>query len=380
MGSRRSDAPPKKGGVRFREGTKPASNREHTPSTNADADDQTTRRAKRQRPDYNADEIDDIDDYVPDEDSNNLPGESKTLQAKRQRRLRQHADDDDEDDAHGSSANTRINQETSLASEGIAIEPFHMYDENNDGTGYFDGDTYVFRRGNSEAVGEEPDAWLDNLQNADHGDDEKVSLAKQSIVDEGSENTRKTDSLSKDELYAKLLPLVSDSESVTQALVRYGNLMKHNQGAPLEMAKQALNDITELASALLLQGDVSIYDKTRKDILRALPQETQKESESTTTPAGSRRKVHWEYQGNQDGQIHGPYTTQQMKGWIQQGYFVGATAVRVRTVEDAASSLSNDLLNDLLEDDDDNDAEKPAAEQVRGEWMMSDRVPFVEYE
>ena len=34
-------------------------------------------------------------------------------------------------------------------------------------------------------------------------------------------------------------------------------------------------------------------------------------------------QVMWEYRGNEDGAIHGPYTSKQMMEWTSCGYFVG---------------------------------------------------------
>jgi hypothetical protein len=67
-----------------------------------------------------------------------------------------------------------------------------------------------------------------------------------------------------------------------------------------------------------------------------------------------------------------------MKGWIQAGYFVGPTAVKVRTVCEKEKSLQEDLLADLMEGDDD-DEEDNGSNKERGEWMVSDQVDFNRY-
>ena len=99
----------------------------------------------------------------------------------------------------------------------------------------------------------------------------------------------------------------------------------------------------------------------------------------------------WEYRGNQDGQIHGPYTTEQMVGWIGAGFFVGEAAVDVRRARTAsaaatatATATADDLMADLMDSDDDDggcggggggDDEKE--EVMREEpWQRSDRVDF----
>ena len=93
----------------------------------------------------------------------------------------------------------------------------------------------------------------------------------------------------------------------------------------------------------------------------------------------------WEYRGNQDGQIHGPYTTEQMVGWIGAGFFVGEAAVdvrRARTASAAAAATADDLMADLMDSDDDNDGGGDdggdGKEEVMREepWQRSDRVDF----
>ena len=366
----------KKRGVRFTEET--IANERTTTTTTDSGDQHEPARHKRPRWDRpNADELDDIDEYVNEEeedDNDDIPSETATLRAKRERRLKQaHDDDEREDDTH-------IDQDTSLAAEGIAIEPFHMREESTDGTGYFDGDTYVFRKGGGA---EEPDAWLDSI--AERGEDEIVESAAASsrANDEDSDNDNeagnKMDNWTNQELYAQIIPLVSDSETVMQAIARYGKLIRNKkEQESTALAKKALNDLTEASSALLLNGQHDIYQKTRQQLSELLP--TKKEPNNKPV-------VQWEYQGSQDQQVHGPYTTQQMQGWIQQGYFVGPTAVMIRSIRQepvAGASIKDDLLNDLMDDEDEDDnetiAKKPAATiLIKGEWTKSDKVDFSQY-
>ena len=191
------------------------------------------------------------------------------------------------------------------------------------------------------------------------------------------------DDLSKEDLVSKIVPLVSENESVLQAVARFGNLLKRNKSKStannndgdnsVQTAQKALNDLTEAANALMLQGDVDIYQQTRTELLKLLadskPAATNKE----------KQRVSWEYRGNQDGQLHGPYTTQQMLAWIQAGYFIGEQAVQIRTIAKALSeqkSTADDLLSDLMEDDEQQEEET----QVKGEWMSSNDIDFSMYE
>ena len=382
--------------------------------TSSDMDDAgglSDKKAKRHRP--NEDELDDIDEWEQDDDdeqADSVPSERQQLEAKRRRREQRAGQD-------GEAQRTQINDTTSLAAEGVPIEPFSMEQEETDGTGYFDGDTYVFRRNKDE--GEEPDAWLDSLE--DNGE----SSGKNDVdgsVNSGSKESRifavvrksvekkptpsiDVDNLSKHELYGKILPLVSDTETVSQAVRRYGLLLrrKHRkesknngtkQPSPApgiegeqhdnrktkheELAKLCLDELTACANALLFKGDVNIYDSTRNDILKLLPQQEVAPQNPTKYPPAQ-----WEYMGNQDGKLHGPYSTEEMLRWTQAGYFVGAQQVKIRTIRKQEPSSQNDLLADLMDDDDDDDdddvSSRNEGNHVKGPWLSSNYVDFKSY-
>lgn len=307
-------------------------------------------------------EYEDVDDEWEATDEE----EEHTLAiAQRKRRYQ----DDDENDP------TDINATTSLAAEGIAIEPFHMKQEESDGTGFFDGDTYIFRRDDKE----EPDAWLESL------DDKEVSFSKNNVDlrnDKEEESRRQSnnnnnmDQIDPTHLYARMIPLISESETVLKAIARYGNSMKRTpKGECNKLAQDALNTLTSASNSLLLRGQVDIYEKTQKDLINMIPVENKQQNNETADLKGS-DAVQWEYEGRQDGKIHGPFSTLDMLGWIQAGYFVGESAVNVRMVRKKLKTMQDDLLNDLLEDDDEN---KQVEEYERGEWVLSDQVNFERY-
>jgi CD2 antigen cytoplasmic tail-binding protein 2 len=341
-----------------------------------------TKKPKRNRP--NEDEIDDVDEWKEEDDDKgyHLPSEKELLEAKRQRRQNRAGLDADE--------TTTIDEMTSLASDGIAIEPFHMKNEESDGMGYFDGDTYVFRKRNVEqGEDEEPDAWLDRLR-----EDEEVGKKSQyqppvarAKKEQSSQETM--DDLSKEELYMKMLPLLNGPETVSQALIRYGRLIKEGVGSeslasskPLMSPRVCLNDLTGAANALLLKGDVDIYQSRKVDIERLLAASNPSTVSKMQQPTEKQPPAQWEYKGNQDGALHGPYTTEQMLAWIKAGYFIGSQRVRIRTLRDKPVQLStqDDLLADLL----DNDIEDPhiSTEKdmlTKGEWQWSNEVDFYAY-
>lgn len=377
-------------------------------------------RPKKRKRIRNQDEMDDIDDWRPDDDEGDgikdpnlmVPSsEHELLEVKRKRRAQRdherfgsegegflNSDDDDEE------KNTKVDNRTSLAAEGIEIEPFHMNQERTDGTGYFDGDTYVFRKRSAD---EEPDAWLESLDtNNNDSDSDNKQWAMQRIDKQRSdalqEEQTNLDEWTEEDLYSKMLPHLAGppvNETVLQALQRYGALMKtpktkrvktsaatsNNQvlqnKAARQLANDSFDDITEAANALLLKGKIDIYQSRQSDIQAALSQlQREKTSHVETADSssidkvGQKNAIQWEYRGSQDHQIHGPFSSQDMLHWIQAGYFVGPSAVQIRSVHPQPKSSQEELLSDLLDDDPRADDEEVL---VRGEWQMSDKGDFL---
>jgi CD2 antigen cytoplasmic tail-binding protein 2 len=325
---------------------------------------------------FQHDEDDEIEEWVNDEDDGVLPSERDLVNAKRNRRLKRQGQDLDDDDDDDGDDDTNVNNETSLFAENsdnddIPVEPFNMKEESTDGSGYFDGDTYIFRKP-KEA---EPDAWLESLDEGDRT--ESRAFAKPKVNNEGPQKRDDMDDWTKEELYSRILPLVSDSETILQALVRYGNLIKRlPKGETGSLSQKALDELTMASNALLLQGDVDIYQKTREGIMEMVPDQA-----DAVPTQDARPVVQWEYKGNQDGAIHGPYSTQDMLGWTQAGYFIGSQAVQIRTVSlgpASQASTQEELLSDLM-DDDDNDDNRKASITLRGDWVSSNDVNFMAY-
>jgi CD2 antigen cytoplasmic tail-binding protein 2 len=361
-------------------------NKSNSSSNSNDEEEDPSWRKKQKKSRPNQDELDDVDDWQQEDDDDEVPEDSY-----KGKRRKNNADADADDDDMEES--TTINDKTSLASEGIKVEPFHMRQEQSDGTGFFDGDTYVFRKRNAD---EEPDAWLESLNEGnaaadDNEDDNDKGKGNSSVDSEDEEED--VPARSKEEWYAKLLHLVSDTETIMQAVIRYGALLKrqprtkqkknHHTSSNTQTQKQSqiivseafqlaqasLNDLTEAANALLGLGDVDIYQKTRNDLLKMVPPPPTPPPPKDET--SSNNTVSWEYKGSQDDKIHGPYTSQQMRAWTQAGYFLGSQAVQIRSIQ--LAKPKDDLLSDLLEDDDDDNGDGTV---VRGQWVSSDSVDF----
>jgi len=336
------------------------------------------------------------------------------------------------------------------------VEPFNLTSEREDGGGYFDGDTYVFRKNQNEG---EEDAWLDNLKSDDGEGGPKTASEKKYIPQDGyivksqkkneprfnSNNLDET--MTKEQIYEQYIPLLAThTETVMQALGRYGTIIKmekkqknnrDKRNAKNERASTpkkarntashtALDRLTELSNFCMMHfaDGGSIYERskeyfikcsgnnniecakrkqpsyfTNKDSSAGEQHQTPKRAKASTdigckvdAKIDSGKVLQWEYKGNQDNAIHGPYSTQQMVDWISAGYFLGDMAVDVRPMsninkivvnttgsEDSAQATKQDVVNDLLGDLDDDDEEEDNLKENAKEWMRSNVVNFSSY-
>ena len=446
--------------------------------------------------------------------------EQKEKQKQKQKQKQQ--DENENENGFGNKNENSISGNTDTGTskhqEACPIEPFNMTSEREDGEGYFDGDTYVFRRG--RGGNDEDDAWLDQFQENEDaykgnenkiqgGDDsgtgststststfmnlpklkvnklqskdENKQIQTQSALASKSEQDQLT---TKEQVYDRLLPLLaSDSETVLQALGRYGTIMKREKKQkaakrnrnrntntnsdsnstnkskePQENASAsssvsasaiALNRLTELSSLCMMKfDDGNIYERSRGSLQQLLDKSDREanvsrkrsyfesDSNASTCSAGvnvnknntnghgdkrprgdggadatntatatdanastgtphKNGNVQWEYRGNQDNVIHGPYTTQQMLEWTKAGYFIGAAAVGIRmvmgandvniSVSDAEGKGKQEVVDDLLGDLEDSDDEKENANNEDGAdtgevlWQKSDQVDFASF-
>lgn len=286
------------------------------------------------------------------------------------------------------------------------IDPFNMNAEREDGEGYFDGETYVFRKSRND---EEEDAWLDNLNDETTSYSDRVPNLTLRRSDANETNTQ-DDNLSKDEICQQINEMLgTDNETVIQALGRYGNIIKREKknkddvSSGSSSAKRALDRLTELSNVMMMKFEENmIYEKSKKDIIELMVstsatsskkrgsyfdigndqnvegndvKKRKVENESATKP------IMWAYKGNQDNQIHGPYTSRQMLDWINAGYFVGSMAVDVYKVDgdDSKGETKKKAVDDLLDDLEDSDDDSPFSEEKNIEWMRSDQIDFNSY-
>jgi len=164
------------------------------------------------------------------------------------------------------------------------IEPFNLTSEREDGMGYFDGDTYVFRKNQDDD--NEEDAWLDDVNTYE---DEKGSsfnsyLVKSRKKNKVADNAFDTSSLTKEQIYEEVIPfLATNQETILQALGRYGNIIKREnkvkkkrsktnnqksiEDCKISEARKSFDRLTELANFCMMHfsdgGD--IYEQTKEN-------------------------------------------------------------------------------------------------------------------
>jgi len=369
------------------------------------------------------------------------------------------------------------------------VEPFNMNAEEEGGMGYFDGDTYVFRK-NMKPVDGEEDAWLDGFKGDDDDENEEEtkggggrgggldSTAVWKPNRSSSNNTKQKDKFkfidenaAPEDIGRRLVTLLqSHDETVMKALTRHGSQLREMQSIDQKLKKSKLlrkrkakskettdnitsdvggdetksmvslqidqtrrlvEELTELADALLFEGEADAYELTKADWIHRyklevhFPSSTSKRpTDNTELPEAKKQRrgyfddtdnvsdangesrnqtepiqpnhdnqVMWEYRGNEDGAIHGPYTSKQMMEWTSCGYFVGDSAVDIRRVGTLSAQDSkekkleettpktdvDDLMADLEsdgEDSGDGGEKESASVNAESSWMRSDRVDF----
>ena len=374
-----------------------------------------------------------------------------------------------------STGQKRNHDKESAKQDACPIEPFNMTSEREDGSGYFDGETYVFRRGKGE---EEEDAWLDQLNDNDDAKDttartnvnpntDTIMLKlkqKEMATANNNNNASDKNQLTKEQIYDEIVSLLAtDSESIIQALGRYGSIIKRETKQYKQLRKhqnqiqqsqsqeqdqkqqpsasnKALNRLTELCNVCMMKfDDTAIYDHNRDFFMALLQKSDERETTKRKTANGSTHKrsyfdganaanakdakricsrengdasstamamamhnpskssnkcIEWEYRGNEDHAIHGPYRTEQMLEWIKAGYFIGPMAVDVRMINaviavvaaaDMASNVISkeevvdNLLGDLDSDDEEVEGGERGGDATATEWQRSDQIDFSTY-
>lgn len=314
-----------------------------------------------------------LDDLVEDKQSNR-PSTSK------------HTLDSDEEDSGDDEDQYNVLNENDIEGEedGIArvdgevkITPFNMKEEMEEG--HFDADGhYLWKKG-----AEIRDNWLDNIDwvkiksdpnYKDKKDGAVKGLADSDSDDEEDEKGKKYDCCA---TYQSILDMMEPKETIKHALQRIGKKTaklttaqrwKMKKAGTLDDSSEKVTRLTELANEILTQdGNMDIYDETfemiqkkinsaktcapkddldmyaddfdskEKDKLKEVKFEDgtkdpadEKPSTSTKVQENEKKDIlMWEYKEQQNAEeIHGPFTSEQMQKYADEGRFSSGAFVR----------------------------------------------------
>lgn len=91
-----------------------------------------------------------------------------------------------------------------------------------------------------------------------------------------------------------------------------------------EESKKQIEKVTEIADALMAQGYFHVYEDTYETIQEKLVNEGVLEVKSESIKDGDQ----WEYKWEAEGEAFGPFSTQDMRAWYEQGYFQNPILLR----------------------------------------------------
>lgn len=316
-----------------------------------------------------------LDDLVQDKQSNR-PSTSK------------HTLDSDEEDSGDDEAQYNVLDANEIEGEeeGIArvddemkFTPFNMKEEMEEG--HFDADGhYLWKKG-----AEIRDNWLDNIDwvkiKNDPNYKEKKEAELKGLADSDSEDEEdeKAKGFDSSKTYQSILDMMEPKETIKKALQRIGKKTaklttaqrwKMKKAGTLDDSSEKVTRLTELANEILTrEGNMDVYDETYEMIQKKVNSKStapadeldmyaddfdnkeksklkdddpkgsvsdDKPSTSSTSQEEEGKKVlMWEYKEQQDAeQVHGPFTTEQMQKYADEGRFgSGAFARKVDSAD-----------------------------------------------
>uniref|UniRef100_A0A8D8DXY6 CD2 antigen cytoplasmic tail-binding protein 2 homolog n=1 Tax=Culex pipiens TaxID=7175 RepID=A0A8D8DXY6_CULPI len=322
-----------------------------------------------------------LDDLVQDKQSNRPSTSKHTLDSDEE----DSGDDDgqynvlDDNDIEGEEEGTaRIDGE-------VKITPFNMKEEMEEG--HFDADGhYLWKKGVDLR-----DNWLDNIDWVKIKNDPNYKEKKDDAVkglgdsdsdsdsEEGEGASKKFDA---SVVYQDILNMMVPKETIKKALQRIGKnnaklttaqRWKLKKAGKLDDSSEKVTKLTELANEILTRdGNMDIYDETYEMIQKKISdaktskdgdgdldmyaddfdnkeKDKLKEGEHSTdqkpsTSSAAENKpeaevakpeLMWEYKEQQEAeQIHGPFTTEQMQKYAEEGRFSSGAFARKVGAED----------------------------------------------
>ncbi|XP_055378231.1 CD2 antigen cytoplasmic tail-binding protein 2 homolog [Condylostylus longicornis] len=315
--------------------------------------------------------------------------------------VKKHTLDSDEEDSGAEEERYNVMHEDDIEGEedGISsirdetkITPFNMKEELEEG--HFDREGHFQWKKDKEIR----DNWLDNIDWIKVKTDKKyiektnTGLADSSDDDENGNSKGPIKVFNEISTYKEILEYMKPGETLAKTLQRLGKnkqkfssveRWRRKKTGMVDTEGQAITKLTELANNILTNlGNMDVYQETYEMIERKINKskskigksskiegndldmyaedfdqkektklqlnETSNKNETNDSNKNSDEnlselpKLQWEYKWKQDDeQIHGPFTTEQMQKWVDENYFPNGVFVRKYNIEDQKFYNSN---------------------------------------
>uniref|UniRef100_H3C8B5 CD2 antigen cytoplasmic tail-binding protein 2 n=1 Tax=Tetraodon nigroviridis TaxID=99883 RepID=H3C8B5_TETNG len=239
--------------------------------------------------------------------------------------------------------------------EGVPITPFNLDEEMQEG--HFDSEGNYFIKKDQEIR----DNWLDNI---DWVKIKEQPFKRRRAGDEDEAEEEKQREEQQHQLIEAVVELLSPGETVTAALRRLGGLRGQKRGKLKQEGEateesrrdtEKLDKLTALADRLVGSGMFEIYQHTQEKLAYLMKNMNKddeldmfadkfddthgRKSEETAEEQDDRvsEEVMWEYKwsNTDDSEVYGPFTSQQMQDWVNDGYFNDGVYCRRKDQEGA---------------------------------------------
>ncbi|XP_077996315.1 CD2 antigen cytoplasmic tail-binding protein 2-like [Glandiceps talaboti] len=286
-----------------------------------------------------------------------------------------HSLDSDEEDDDNDTGQYELRDEdiegqedgTVTYEEGIRIMPFNMKEEMEDG--HFDAEGNYFEK-KEDVI---RDSWLDNI------DWVEIKERKQPVLADDDSNDEPLD---EHKVYSEILTYLNPGESIAKGIHRLGGGKSGGSSSRKWQAKKQKTEDTEeqkakkeemlkltgLVDQLVQRGQYDAYtytyeriqhtvkskkstkptkdndgDHDSDDALDMFADEIDDKKISTKAEANGKDSkqdanssslvddiTYWEYKWEEkdDSELYGPYSSEQMQEWVEQGYFENPSWVR----------------------------------------------------
>lgn len=299
------------------------------------------------------------------------------------KRFKRTLDSDEDDDELEDAEKYRMDEfegteKSTIEFDGdIKITPFNMDEELE--TGHFDTEgTYIFKKDDDIR-----DNWLDNIDwgrvNRPEGETTTTAVSSEKVTETADESGEDPPKTNTDELYKQVIEVLRPGETIQRAIQRYGkDCPKVKKGikrkveseknsstddSKVAAAKENIMKLTSIADQFLHSGDMDIYERRFEEFQLHLnrskapdtepsveddmfsdafdptkaPKPTTSTSADKSADPMASATVTWQFkwEDSEDAPVHGPFQSDAMQAWVDNGYFKDGVFVRRSDSKDA---------------------------------------------